>query len=358
MSSVGDRAALLSAQRSRLLSAYLGAGLFFMLVPGTFLGVLNLVQISGRESVALVSQAWLQAHGHAQIFGWIGSFILGIGFYSIPASRDVSRSGLAASWTSWAVWTLGVSMRWIANVYGWQWRVLLPISALLELSAFLIFFRAVSGHRPAERGRLETWTWVVISGAVGLLLTLVANAGVAIYLASSGVTPALSHGLDQRYLVLVTWGVLAPFVWGFSARWLPALLGLRPTRARVLAPALVANWAGILLTLLGQGAWATGLFVLAVILVLTSLRLFEPVTHEAKTRGVHPSFPLFVRLAYVWLLIAALLGVAAARWDVSGGIWGASRHAFTVGFVATMVFSIGQRVCRPSRVRGLSGVRC
>lgn len=34
----------------------------------------------------------------------------------------------------------------------------------------------------------------------------------------------------------------------------------------------------------------------------------------------------------------------AVRWDFSGGIWGASRHAITVGFVAVMVFAIGQRV--------------
>jgi heme/copper-type cytochrome/quinol oxidase subunit 1 len=44
------------------------------------------------------------------------------------------------------------------------------------------------------------------------------------------------------------------------------------------------------------------------------------------------------------MLVAAALGIAAARWDVSGGLWGASRHAFTVGFVSVMVFSIGQRV--------------
>jgi hypothetical protein len=60
-------------------------------VPGTFLGVWNLLQVSSRESVGLVSPAWLQAHGHAQIFGWIGTFILGIGFYCISGS---SRFGL------------------------------------------------------------------------------------------------------------------------------------------------------------------------------------------------------------------------------------------------------------------------
>jgi len=72
--------------------------------------------------------------------------------------------------------------------------------------------------------------------------------------------------------------------------------------------------------------------------------MFEPARQEAKTRGVHPSFPFFVRMAYVWLLVAALLGAGAVIWDSSGGIWGASRHALTVGFIARMVFCVGQRI--------------
>jgi hypothetical protein len=65
----------------RALIAFIVAGLLFMLLPGTFLGVSNLVSISNRHPLESLSPAWLQAHGHAQIFGWIGTFILGIGFY-------------------------------------------------------------------------------------------------------------------------------------------------------------------------------------------------------------------------------------------------------------------------------------
>jgi hypothetical protein len=43
-------------------------------------------------------------------------------------------------------------------------------------------------------------------------------------------------------------------------------------------------------------------------------------------------------------MIAAGLGIVAAVWDRSGGLWGASRHALTVGFISTMVFGIGQRI--------------
>ena len=72
--------------------------------------------------------------------------------------------------------------------------------------------------------------------------------------------------------------------------------------------------------------------------------MFEAPPQEAKIRGVHRSFPFFVRMAYGWLLAAALLGVGAALWDSSGGIWGASRHALTVGFIAVMVLCVGQRI--------------
>jgi uncharacterized protein involved in response to NO len=155
------------ASLSQLVVACVISGLVFMLLPGTFLGVWNLLQISGRESAASVSPAWLQAHGHAQVFGWIGSFIIGIGFYSIPKFRGLPKPNLGAAWACWAMWTIGVAARWVANIYEVQWRVLLPLSALLELSAFLIFFRAVAQHQPEDSGkaRVEPWVWVVIGAS-------------------------------------------------------------------------------------------------------------------------------------------------------------------------------------------------
>jgi hypothetical protein len=331
---------------SRLLMAYISTGLVFMLLPGTFLGVWNLLQISGRQSVASISPAWLQAHGHAQVFGWIGSFIFGIGFYSIPKLRGAAKPAFGAAWACWVMWTAGVALRWAANVYAWQWRMLLPISAVLELAAFLIFFRAVSQHRPEASGkpRLEPWIWIVISAGIGLLLALAANLAGSIYVSLRGASPAFPHLLDQRYLALVAWGFLVPFVWGFSAKWMSVFLGLKPVRPKLLFGALGATAAGILLTFLGWTPVATGLFVLGAALAIVGLRMFESSRQEPKTRGVHASFPVFIRMAYGWLLIAALLGVAAARWDTSGGIWGASRHALTVGFIAVMVFCVGQRI--------------
>ena len=331
---------------SRLLMAFVTSGLIFMVFPGTFLGVWNLLQISGRESVTSISPAWLQAHGHAQVFGWVGSFILGIGFYSIPKMRGGVKSSFTTAWMCWAMWTTGVALRWSANVYLWEWRILLPFSAALELAAFLIFFRGVSQHRPADGGKqkLESWIWVVISASLGLLFVLLTNLAGCFYVASRGTSPAFPHLFDQRYLALMAWGFLVPFVWGFSAKWMTVFLGLRPLRSNWLLTAVGVNVTGLCLTLMGASAIGAILFVLGTGIAITALRMFESSEHAAKIRGVHSSFPFFVRMAYGWLLVASVLGVAATQWDTSGGIWGASRHALTVGFISVMILSVGQRI--------------
>ncbi len=332
---------------SRLLMAFICSGMFFMLFPGTLLGVWNLLQISGRASLESISPAWLQAHGHAQVFGWVGSFILGIGFYSIPKLRGGVNSSFITGWLCWALWTAGVALRWTTNVYRWEWRLLLPVSAVLELAAFLIFFRAVSQHKVSqsgEREELDPWIWVVVSASVGLLLVLITNLVGTLYVSFRETTPAFPHRFDQRYLALIGWGFLVPFVWGFSAKWMNVFLGLKPFRSRLLLAAVATNVCGLAFVVAGASAIGTWLFVLAAGLSIVALRMFEASEREPKIRGIHRSFPFFLRMAYAWLLVAAALGVAAVRLDTSGGMWGASRHALTVGFISMMILNVGQRI--------------
>jgi hypothetical protein len=136
---------------------------------------------------------------------------------------------------------------------------------------------------------------------------------------------------------------MVPFVWGFSAKWLPVFLGLRPIRARIVLFATAMNVAAVSAAMCGSILLAVAIPPVAVMFSIMALRLFESGQQPPKVKGVHASFPAFVRLAYLWLLVAAALGVWAGVTD-SPGVWGASRHALTVGFIATMVFSIGQRV--------------
>lgn len=139
-------------------------------------------------------------------------------------------------------------------------------------------------------------------------------------------------------------GFLVPTVWGFNARWLPVFLGLRAPNGRQLLGALALAWVAVVCAIAGHTLPAAILLLPAVALAMFALRIFHKPGRPAKTTGVHASFPWFVRVAWVWLAVSAGLTFWAAAADRAGGIWGASRHAVTVGFLAAMVFGVGQRV--------------
>jgi len=335
-------------QKSLMLRAWILSGLFFMALPGTLLGFSNLMAISTHHGLGALPAAWIQGHGHAQVFGWIGSFILGIGFYSQPSrGRSIIRIPLAC----FALWSLGVAMRWGANIYGWHWRVLLPLSAGLEVIAVLLFLAAASRHQLPQKAqgtqvkpRMKMWMVSVLLGTAGLTAMVIFNFVECVRLAMGGMFLAFPHALDQKYLVLLAWGFLVPVVWGFSARWLPTFLAISKPHFRLFREALILDFVGVLCGVAGWTKVATILLALSAVAIGLSLHLTQRPHGPAKVQGIHPSFPKFIRLAYAWLVIAGLMGIWAAFADQHGGIWGASRHALTVGFAATMVFTIGPRI--------------
>jgi uncharacterized protein involved in response to NO len=218
----------------KAVTVWIVTGIAFMLLPGTFLGVWNLIAISGQQTAAHIDPAWIQAHGHAQVFGWIGSFILGIRFYSLSKMAGVPQFSISRVWVSWVFWTTGVFLRWLTNLYQWHWRQILQISTLLELAGFLIFLITVSSHRREENRPPRTgassaiWMRIVIAGTIGFLVSLLANLATGVQSSMGGTSPAIPHAEDQLLLVLYTWTFIVVTVWGFSARTAVALGCFRP----------------------------------------------------------------------------------------------------------------------------------
>src|ERR1039458_7597593 len=197
-------------QKSLMLRAWILSGLFFMALPGTLLGFSNLMAISAHHGLGSLPAAWIEGHGHAQVFGWIGSFILGIGFYSQPTH---GRSVLRIPLTCFSLWTIGVALRWLANLYAWHWRILFPVSAGFELIAVFLFLSAASHHKlpdPAhgkhKRPGMELWMVSVLLGTAGLTAAVIFNFVECLRLALQGSALSFPHALDQKYLVLMGWG--------------------------------------------------------------------------------------------------------------------------------------------------------
>jgi uncharacterized protein involved in response to NO len=296
---------------ARLLAAYVVTGLVFLVLPGTVLGVWNLIGISSGRELAAVSTAWIQAHGHAQFFGWVATFLIGISVYTLPKFRGAATRSVPVGWAMWAMWTVGVGLRWAAGIVTVSHPAAFRISAALELAVGALLLWQVSA--PGKRSGAP-WAIPVFGGFGALVAVL----GWQLWLTLQPLDgTALPAAPDRLLITLAIWWFAYPVVLGYCAKFFPGLLGTP-------APHKIGLAAAAALALVAPAA--------AVPVAWWALRVFAK-----RSRRFPSAFP---RLAYLWLGVAAALGLWAAR----PGMLGASRHAFTVGFLATLIFSIGPRI--------------
>jgi hypothetical protein len=321
---------------ARLLAAFVMTGLFFLVAPGTLLGVWNLVGISSQQQMAAISAAWIQAHGHAQFFGWVGTFIIGISLYTLPKFRGAVSRSMPVGWAMWALWISGVALRWWAGIMSRVHPAAFRVSAVFELAVALMLIWQVTVSGASHR-KGQAWELPVFSG-FGVLVAILAWQLVLVMQPLEA--PELPLGADRTLISLAIWTFAFPVVLGYSAKLFPGLMGALPASSMGMRGTIglaAVGGAGFLIdsTILAASATAA-----AVTLGWWSLRVFHSRVGKPKITGVYGRYPRFVRIAYVWLGVAALLGFGAAQ----PGMLGASRHAFTVGFLATLIFSIGPRI--------------
>ncbi len=321
---------------ARLLAAFVLSGLFFMAAPGTLLGVWNLIGISSQRQLAAISAAWIQAHGHAQFFGWVGSFIIGISLYTLPKFRGAATRSIPVGWLMWTLWSVAVALRWLAGVQTTVHPAAFRASAALELLVAALLLWECSAPARNKRQR-HLWVAPVFTGFAALL----AIVGWQLILTLRPfASPALPATEDRTLISLAIWAFAYPVVLGYSIKFFPGLLGTAPAHAAGLRAALLLLLPAAAGFALDWHAFAAAATSCSVALAWWSLRLFHARAGKPKITGVYPLYPQFARIAYVWLGIASLLGFGVAR----PGMLGASRHAFTVGFLATLIFSIGPRI--------------
>jgi len=294
---------------ARLLAAYIVTGLFFMILPGTVLGVWNLIGISSQREMAAVSAAWIQAHGHAQFFGWFGTFIIGISLYTFPKFRGSVCRSIPIAWVMWAMWSVGVGLRWLAGVQHVVNPAAFRLASALELGVgVLLIWQATSSGPKHRKG--QAWEAPIFAGFAALLMLLAWQLLLTMRPLTS---PALPAAKDRILISLAIWTFGSPVVAGYSAKFFPGLLGTAAasvTGIRLTLGLVVTAAVGFALdsTVLAGAATST-----AVALALWSLRVFHPKRGNPKTAGVYGHYPRFARLAYVWLAVSAVLGFGVSR---------------------------------------------
>lgn len=348
-------------------------GIAVVLTLGAAWGVILLLRIAWFGSFTAASLQEVNAHGHAQIFGWVGLFVMGFALQAFPRFKHTSLAHPRLAYTTLWLMLGGVVCRSVLQplTTWWTWAGAPAVAAsLVEVAAISIFvWVIIATLRRAARG-LEFYDYYVLAALAWFFLQAVYG---TVYFAATLLAPDRQHLLQ----LVATWqgplreiqihGFAMLMILGVSQRVLHYFYGFPEPNRRVslvALPAINAALVGIVVGLVAMRTishywallWYASVLLMAgsVTVLVLGWRLFSrPLESDRSLKFLRTAYIwLFVSLAMLVLLPAYQYGLlprlapesAAAQIGFSHAYYGALRHAITVGFISLMIVGMAAKV--------------
>lgn len=337
--------------------------------------------------------ALVQAHGHAQLFGWVGLMLLGVGMYFLPKLRGATLKGVSRAPAAWALLVAGISLRSIvqplAGLGGGNGvlRGLLLVAAVLELAGMLLIVsmlgESLGSAKPlppdAPAYPIELFAQCAF---LSLALAFLVNLFGAWNMLSEGKS-LLAVRYDQLTVNLVAYGAVIPMTFVFAVRTLPLFLRRVVPGRGIWRPLALAYFVGVTLCLtpnfiaiaddvvilsgrllranlinmlVVDGVAALGAVLMNVCLLIGIWQLnLTRRRGDLPDQGEYGRFDLLIYSAYAWLVAAALMDLVRVLPVVNEMVLmplDAARHALTLGFITLLIFGMAVRM-----LPGFSGKR-
>jgi hypothetical protein len=348
-------------------------GMAVALTLGAVWGAFLLTRIAVLGSFTAVGIHEVNAHGHAQIFGWVGLFVMGFAYQAFPrfkhASLQYPRLAYATLWMMIA----GIILRSGGQAFLTVAPVLIvpaALGSLLEIAAIACFAGIIATTLRRSGKPLAFYDYYVFA-AIGWFF--IQSVYEAVYFLATATAP--SH--EALLGLVATWqgplrdvqihGFILLMILGVSQRLFHYFYGFPKPSPRVGVVALVCinvailgEIAGFLLMRTQGHAWA-GLWYGAILLLAGTVVALVSTWHIYSKPAESDRSLKYLRTAYGWLFISLAMLVAlpayqlglvprfaphsqAAAIGFSHAYYGAIRHAITVGFISLMIMGVAAKV--------------
>lgn len=339
------------------------AGIAVVLSAGATWGAWLLWRIGLGGSFVGSSVHAVNAHGEAQIQGWVGLFVMGFAYQAFPR---IWQTTLAAPRYAVAVFHLmlaGIVVRTLGITAAGAWDPAPWVAlagGLMELAAVYLFVLQIAVTFRQSGAKVEAYVGYVVVALAWFLLATAFSVWHSWHTmtapdAASLVQAVATYQAPLRDLQIH--GFALTMILGVSLRMLPGLYATERVSERrawvalgVLIAAVAAEAAVFLVyRWTGDHRVAAGLVVAWAALTASAVTVAWP--WRAWRAVPEPDRSAkFVRAAYAWLPVALvlLLLMPAYQWLAGVGFshayFGATRHAITVGFVSLMIMGVAAKV--------------
>ena len=354
---------------------FIKTAIVIALSTGCVYGAFILFYMGIQHSLYSVPKVLIETHGHTQIFGWCGLFIMGVSYFVLPRFYAVRiYSGKLANLSFYFM---------VAGIFlVFTYRTLLPLNnhfffkalilsgCSLEILAVLMFLIvAVKTVLSAEKQELETYETFLFSGYLWFLIVTVAHAGIVLYMINVNET-VFPHAAIYPLRHIQVMGFITMVIFGVLSRTLPAFLGLKTPNAKMNLIIMFMLNASVLVRAVSQPlmtyyadvnlpfyyVFNTLYFtsacveLLSILLFLYNLNILTKPEVDFSGMEIEKSYEKFVWAGILWLIVAEIGMIIFAVQEsfagvpVSHAIIGSYRHAVTVGFITMMIFGFASRI--------------
>ncbi len=301
-----------------------------------------------------------QSHGMAQILGWAGLFVMGLGFHIVPRIRN---SSIKFPWPQRCVLTfmiVAIISRFLGQTVT-SFSInnpLLAVSAIslaLGLGIFSLFVGATllkgrARHRLPELWIAASTGWAIVVAGLDLMIA---------YRMIDSNSVIVPSAIGKLFIEAALIGFISNFIFGISLQVVPSFLNLPPARLRLNGVSLVCinTGIGIIILTLAKDFSNWWLFAGVVfktvgfLIYILSLRLYSRKMSPGKyIVNVYRRFEWYLQSAYFWLLIGGMLQVWKLIGDLHSPIGpptslGAPTiHVVGLGFITIMIIGMSTRM--------------
>lgn len=341
------------------------SSIVFTLIAGCTLGALLIATIGLTQNWEAVEHSIIQAHGHVQIFGWVGLMIMGVAYHVVPRLKATRLYSSKIANSSYAFMVFGIVLRAIGQPLAENafFSSIMALSGILEVFAVSLFvFVIIKTLRSSEK-ETEPFERFILAGTFWLLAQTIITATLALYMASEGLT-TIPEAVNGAYLHMQIFGFIFMFIFGISLRTLPRFMGLKEPSVNMVKLAFIALNVGIILRIGAewfQILYSTSLSrvsvgfsgvleFIGVIAFVYGLNLFKKPAVDMSDLDIDRSYEKFIKIAYVWLplsvamLLTFSLAEFSAGYAMEHAFIGAYRHAVVIGFISMMIFGYAARI--------------
>jgi len=347
-------------------------GIAVTFTAGAVWGVVLLWQIAfaGRFTALPINE--INAHGHSQIYGWVGLFIMGYAYQAFPRFKHGALWNPWLAATSFILMLGGIALRVVGEYFAVSfadgamllrpaWFGLGMVGMAMEFIAALAFVLVMVKTYSTIGKPLETYDKWVFAAVFWFLVSILADSFLYFMTSTATnkaelVTAVATYQSPLRDIQI--YGLAMVMILGVSLRFMPPVFGFADPGERLYKRLFwplnfgIAATAVLFAVMLKtrEFVWLGIPYYLASLLIVIpglwiswSFRPFGTVT--GSDRSIK-----FIRASHLWLGISLLM-LAFEPWynrltgqTFSHAFHGAMRHAITVGFISMSILGVGAKV--------------